>query len=251
MSCSRGRRCARRRSGTGWRSAGSLVLNTWKHSASAAASRPARFGLISEPGAPGPEHRPVADVAVDADRAAEGVVGLRQPPDVVVADRLCVPRCRCRPGSTASRCVSSHILSSQSRAELRLGGEVGRRRARAHLGREVAHAARAARRRCSSSSARTSGSRRRPTSRPRRRRVTPSGERSPQKRPGRVGVGRQVGHGVWSFRWPAAVRSAEGMKPAPSRWSLVEGERVRERPGVDDAGRCRSGSAARSPRPGR
>ena len=33
-------------------SAGALVLNTWKQSASAAASRPARFGLIGEPGGP-------------------------------------------------------------------------------------------------------------------------------------------------------------------------------------------------------
>ena len=90
------------------------------------------FGLISAPGAAGSEDRPVADVAVQRASAAVGVVGLRQPPDVMVTDRLRVT------GSDADLVVHGlggviPHLHQPVGAELRLGGE-----ARAGLVREVA-----------------------------------------------------------------------------------------------------------------
>ena len=73
---------------------------------------------------PGPEHRPVSDVAVDGVAAAEGVVGLRQPPDVVVAERLCVAAADADLVVERAGRVVPHAQQEVG-PEPRLGGEVG------------------------------------------------------------------------------------------------------------------------------
>ena len=73
----------------------------------------------------GPEDRPVADVAVERIGAAERVVGLGQPPDVVVADGLAVAAADPDLVVERPRWVVPHPQQPVG-AELRLGGEVGR-----------------------------------------------------------------------------------------------------------------------------
>jgi hypothetical protein len=89
--------------------------------------------------APGAEDGAVADVAVEWVAAAEGVVGLGQPPDVVVADGLGVAVADADLVVQGPGGVVPHVLQ-EAQAELRLGGEVGVGRAGAQLGGEVAHA---------------------------------------------------------------------------------------------------------------
>ena len=118
---------------------GSVLWKSWKQSAKAAASRPARLGLIGLPGGAGAEHRAVADVARGRVAAAVGVVGLRQAPDVVVAERLCVALADAHLVVQRAAAVVEHA-QQPFHAEARLGREVRARRGRAHLCGEVAHA---------------------------------------------------------------------------------------------------------------
>ena len=91
------------------------------------------------PGRTGAEHGPVADVPVPRIGPTEGVVLLRQAPQVVVAHDLRVPGAEPHLEVEGPRDVVPHP-QEPVRSELRLGGEVRGRRAGAHLRREVTDA---------------------------------------------------------------------------------------------------------------
>ena len=108
--------------------AGSSAAWTWAASANAAAIRPARLGGSRVPGSLARNAGRDAQVPVLA--AAERVVDLGQPPQVVIAVERALRCCpsRSRPGGTASRSAGPRPARASPAPKRRLGSEVGRRR---------------------------------------------------------------------------------------------------------------------------
>jgi hypothetical protein len=176
------------------------------------------------------EHRAVADVAVQGVGAAEGVVGLGQAPDVVVADRLGVS------GPDANLVVEGParvVPHSQEPVgpELRLGGEVRRGRAGTHLGGEVAHSREQQRGGVAQGLLALDVVAGVPPS---------SGGVDPDPQRGevageaarRVHVGGEVGHRVLVVEVAGRGPQRRGDEVRPVTLGLVEGQRVRQRAAV-------------------